>query len=125
MKKVFTHPFNQALFGRLHPDLGTRLAHYFSGRSRAATPPEEFSWLGEDREWLLQYCKHKLEQGVQPDYFIFGHRHLPIDWLLPNGHSRYINLGEWMYACSYAVFDGKDLEVRFFENEGRVVHGVR
>lgn len=116
MKKVFTHPFSQWLFGWLHPDMGTRLAHFFSQKSRAATPPEERSWLGEDKEWLLQYCKRKINQGIEPDYFIFGHRHLPIDWLLPNGKSRYINLGEWMFPCSYAVFDGKNLELRFFEN---------
>ena len=123
MKKVFTYPFNQSLFRWLHPDLGTRLAHYFSGRSRAATPPAEFAWLGEEREWLLQYCKRKLTQGVEPDYFIFGHRHLPIDWRLPNGRSRYINLGEWMYACSYAVFDGEHLNLHFFEQDGTITFG--
>lgn len=77
--------------------------------------------MGEDREWLLQYCHRKIDQGIEPDYFIFGHRHLPIDWQLNNGRSRYINLGEWMYACSYAVFDRENLELRFFEKDGEVV----
>ena len=119
MKKVFTHPFSQWLFGWFHPDLGTRLAHFSSQTSRAATPPAERDWLGEDREWLLQYCHRKVEQGIEPDYFIFGHRHLPIDWLLKNNRSRYVNLGEWMYHCSYAVFDGESLDLRFFEKEGK------
>lgn len=124
MKKVFTHPFSQWLFAWLHPDVGTRLAHFFSQKSRAATPPAERSWLGEDKEWLLQYCQRKIDLGIQPDYFIFGHRHLPIDWTLKNGRSRYLNLGEWMFHCSYAVFDGERLELRFFENEaGQVVRG--
>jgi len=117
MKKVFVHPLSQWLFGWLHPDIGTRLAHFFSKTSRAATPPEERAWLGEDKEWLLQYCHRKVEQGIEPDYFVFGHRHLPIDWLMQNGRSRYINLGEWMFHCSYAVFDGETLELRFFEQE--------
>ena len=120
MKKVFTHPLSQWMFRWLHPDLGTRLANFSSQQSRAAMPPEERDWLGEDREWLLQYCHRKIGQGIAPDYFIFGHRHLPIDWLLNNGRSRYINLGEWLHFNSYAVFDGNDLELRFFENQGRV-----
>jgi UDP-2,3-diacylglucosamine hydrolase len=121
MKKVFTHPFSQWLFRWFHPDLGSRLAHFSSRQSRRATPPEERNWLGDDKEWLLQYTLRKLEQGVTPDYFVFGHRHLPIDWRLPNGTTRYINLGEWMWRNSYAVFDGQELELRFFENEGEVV----
>jgi UDP-2,3-diacylglucosamine hydrolase len=43
------------------------------------------------------------------DYFIFGHRHLPIDYMLENGRSRYINLGDWLTFHSYAVFDGQEL----------------
>ena len=122
MKKVFVHPLSHWLFSWLHPDFGTRIANLSSKASRAATPPEERAWLGEDKEWLLQYCNRKVELGIEPDYFIFGHRHLPIDWLLKNGHSRYVNLGEWMFHCSYAVFDGEKLEMKFFENEkGEVV----
>ncbi|MBK7937100.1 MAG: UDP-2,3-diacylglucosamine diphosphatase [Lewinellaceae bacterium] len=121
MKKVFTHPFSQWLFRWFHPDMGTRLANFSSQKSRAATPPEERNWLGEDREWLLQYCHRKIDRGTEPDYFVFGHRHLPIDWLLKNNRSRYINLGEWLYYNSYAVFDGNDMELRFFDNTGKVV----
>jgi UDP-2,3-diacylglucosamine hydrolase len=121
MKKVFTHPLAQWLYRWLHPDLGTRLARFSSQQSRAATPAAERFWLGEEKEWLVQYTRRKVEQGVEPDFFVFGHRHLPIDWMLQNGRSRYINLGEWMWANSYAVFDGRDMEIRFFENEGTVV----
>jgi UDP-2,3-diacylglucosamine hydrolase len=124
MKKVFTNRAAQWCFGQLiHPDFATRLAGSASKASRRATLPEERNWMGEEREWLLQYCRRKVEQGVEPDYFVFGHRHLPIDWLLQNGRSRYINLGEWMWASSYAVFDGAQMEHRFFENTGRVVVG--
>lgn len=125
MKKVFMHPFSQWLFGWLHPDLGIRIANFSSKTSRTATPPEERAWLGGNREWLLQYCNRKVENGIEPDYFIFGHRHLPIDWQLKNGRSRYLNLGEWLHHCSYIVFDGDTLEIRFFENEkGEVVRGT-
>lgn len=120
MKKVFTNRANQWLFRWLHPDLGIRLAGFSSRASRDAMPEEERSWLGEEREWLAQYCHRKIDQGVEPDYFVFGHRHLVVDWRLKNGCSRYINLGDWMSFCSYAVFDGKELDVRFFEKGGQV-----
>lgn len=122
MKKVFTAPVNQWLFRWLHPDLGGKLALLASKTSRAATPEEERSWLGEDREWLYQYCLRKISQGIEPDYFVFGHRHLPVDYLLPNGKSRYINLGEWLHHCSYGVLENGAFQVKFFENPtGKVV----
>lgn len=117
MKKVFQHPLSQWMFRWLHPDIGTRIATLSSQTSRASTPAAERFWLGEEKEWLLQYCKRKISQGIEPDYFVFAHRHLPIDWQLENGRSRYINLGEWLYHSSYGVFDGENLEIRFFENE--------
>jgi UDP-2,3-diacylglucosamine hydrolase len=125
MKKVFTNPVCQWAFRWLHPDLGGQLAHFASGKSREATPEAERNWLGDDKEWLLQYCNRKISQGVTPDYFVFGHRHLPIDWQLSNGQSRYINLGEWMWAYSYGVFDGNDLQISFFEREGTVISNWR
>ena len=47
------------------------------------------------------------------DYFIFGHRHLPLDINLGNS-TRYINLGEWVNYNTYAVFDGEKLALKEF-----------
>lgn len=123
IKKVFANPVCQWLFERLHPNFGIWLASYWSGKSRKANP-ETKPFLGPEREWLIQYCERKLEE-VPVDYFIFGHRHLPIDYTLKNGKSRYINLGEWLCYSSYAVFDGEELEVCFFENSEGMVFGKR
>lgn len=38
-----------------------------------------------------------------------------------NGRNRYVNLRDWIFFNSYAVFDGEGLEVLFFEREGQVV----
>lgn len=123
IKKVFANPACQWLFARLHPNFGIGLANFFSGKSRSLYP-EAPGFLGEEEEWLVAYANRKLD--INPaDYYIFGHRHLPIHHVLKNGTSHYINLGEWLYASSYAVFDGKEVEVRFFENEEGVVHGNR
>ena len=49
------------------------------------------------------------------DYFVFGHRHLPIKHVLKNGTSRYINLGDWLFDYAYAVFDGQNMELQFLK----------
>jgi UDP-2,3-diacylglucosamine hydrolase len=113
MKKVFTNPLCQWLFKWLHPDLGMQLAGYFSYKSRYAngTIPME-SFQGEDKEWLIQYCKRKLQSKAY-NYFIFGHRHLPIDFKF-NDDCRYINTGDWLSYYTYAVFDGTTLELKTY-----------
>lgn len=122
IKKVFANPICQWFFARLHPNFAIGMANFWSGRSRAANP-EARHFLGEDNEWLLQYANRKLDT-VSADFFIFGHRHLPIDCLLKNNKSRYLNLGEWMHYNSYAVFDGETLQLEFFENENGQVFGM-
>lgn len=116
LKKIFTNRFCQWLFRWIHPDIGVWIANKASHTSRTAQiEPEHF--LGKENEWLLQYANRKLKQKPTTDYFIFGHRHLPLDILLTNHKSRYINLGEWFSYCTYAVFDGNELQLQAFEND--------
>lgn len=111
LKKVFRNKLSQALFGALHPRWGIGLANYFSRKSRESTGTGDDEFLGEDREWLISYCKEVL-QKEHVDYFIFGHRHLPIEFRL-NENSVYINTGDWIKHCSYATFDGKDVSLEY------------
>jgi UDP-2,3-diacylglucosamine hydrolase len=113
IKKVFANPVCQWLFARLHPNFGIRMANFWSGKSRLHTGSSDEKFLGEDKEWLVIYSKEVL-QKKQVDYFIFGHRHLPLDISL-GSNSKYINLGEWMNYCSYAVFDGEKTELKYFK----------
>ncbi len=115
IKKVFASPVSQWLFARIHPNSGIRLMRYFSGQSRDMTNVPDF--LGEDREWLVQYAKEVLETE-HIDYFIFGHRHLPLDIKLNEGGSRYINLGDWLSYYTYAVFDGNEVQLMQLPVEG-------
>lgn len=109
IKKVFANPICQWLFRWIHPDVGIPLASYFSKRSRIATGDSDEKYLGDDQEWLVQYCK-ELQNKDSFDYMIFGHRHLPLDMLI-DGKGRYINLGEWIHHNTYAVFDGIDIKL--------------
>jgi len=113
MKKIFTNPIAQWIFRWLHPDLGVRIAQYFSVKNKLISGSEDISFLGEDKEWLVQYSKRKLK-ARHCDYFIFGHRHLPLEISL-SPKATYVNLGDWISHYTYASFDGKQLTLEHFE----------
>lgn len=104
MKKVFTNPLAKWLFRWLHPDIGVRLAQYLSVKNKLISGDDDVKFLGENNEWLVQYCKRKLTLKHY-DYFLFGHRHLPMEISLGNDVT-YINTGDWIRYFTYAVFDG-------------------
>jgi len=113
LKKVFTNPFAQWLFRWLHPDLGVRLAKAWSGHSRISNVEKnENHFLGED-EWLWQYCK-EIETRKHHDYYVFGHRHLPLE-LEVGTNATYFNLGEWVSQYTYLEFDGLEAKLMEFE----------
>jgi UDP-2,3-diacylglucosamine hydrolase len=114
MKKIFRNKFSQWLFGTLHPAAGIGLADYFSRKSRASTGSGDERFLGEDKEWLILYCKELLEKK-HFDFFVFGHRHLPIVFKL-NDQSVYINLGDWIKYNSYAVFENENMTLKYYES---------
>lgn len=115
LKKVFTNPIAQWLFAFLHPYWGIGLATYSSQTSRNAQIGDGTDvYLGDDKEWLFQHAKTVSAQKPSIDYFVFGHRHLPIDRKV-NAKSRYVNLGDWINYFTYAEFDGKDLLLKNFE----------
>ncbi len=112
IKKIFRSNVCQWLFARLHPNFGISLGHYFSRKSRIANGYKDEKYHGEKSEWLVVHCREILSKE-HFDYFIFGHRHLPLDIKLSE-RSRYINLGEWVNYNTYAVFDGDELKLEAF-----------
>ena len=113
IKKLFRNPIAQTLFGCIPPFIGIGLANFFSRKSRAKTGKSDEVFESEEKEWLVTYCKEIL-QKKHYDFFIFGHRHLPLDIKL-NTESRYINLGDWIKYNSYAVFDGNTVELKYYK----------
>ena len=112
LKRIFASKLSQWLFARIHPNLGIGVANYWSRKSRIRnTKVDEVFKPGE--EWLVTYCT-EMEKQHHHDYYIFGHRHLPLD-LEINNSSRYVNLGEWVNYCSYAQYDGQQLNLLYFE----------
>ncbi|MCK6639183.1 MAG: UDP-2,3-diacylglucosamine diphosphatase [Bacteroidia bacterium] len=108
IKKVFRNPAAQWFYARLHPNFGLWLADFFSRKGYDKKDAER-DYHGDDKEFLMVFCKEYLAKR-HADYFIFGHRHLPLDKKVGE-KSRYINLGDWIVYNTYAVFDGNELKL--------------
>ena len=113
MKKLFKNRIAQWFFRWLHPDLGVRLGQYFSVKNKLISGKEDVKYKGPEGEWLVQYARRKLE-SEHFDYFIFGHRHLPLEIQL-NEETMYFNLGDWVSHFTYGVFDGETFKLKRFE----------
>lgn len=113
LKIIFRNKISQFLFGILPPVVGIGLANYFSRKSRAQTGVSDEVYLGDDKEWLIAYCREVLATKHY-DYFVFGHRHLPIEFAL-NNQSTYINLGDWIKHFTYAEFNGQSLTLHTYQ----------
>jgi UDP-2,3-diacylglucosamine hydrolase len=109
MKKVFTFPLFKWIFRWLHPDLGVKLGQYMSVKNKMISGNEDAKFLGEENEWLVLYCKKKLTENYY-DYFVFGHRHLPLEINLST-KSTYINLGDWIHYFTYGEFTNDKLKL--------------
>jgi UDP-2,3-diacylglucosamine hydrolase len=110
MKKVFTNPFLKWIYRWLHPDIGMRIAHHLSVKNKLISGDEDKKFLGENEEWLAAYAKRKLE-NKHYDYFVFGHRHLPME-IKVGENSTYFNLGDWINHYTFGVFDGENFEIK-------------
>lgn len=115
LRKVFRNPVCRWLFSILPPVIGLGIATGWSKESRVVNTRVEEVFLGEDKEWLAVYSREVLEKQHY-DYFIYGHRHLPMIIELGN-NSQYYNIGEWFEFNSYAVFDGEQLRLEYFEKK--------
>ena len=115
MKKVFTFPLFKWLFKWLHPDLGVKLGQYMSVKNKMISGEEDAKFLGEEKEWLVQYCKRKLEQKHY-DFFVFGHRHLPLEINL-NKESKYFNLGDWIQYYTFGSYAKGNFELLKYKSK--------
>jgi UDP-2,3-diacylglucosamine hydrolase len=106
---IFRNKPLQAMYSALHPSIGVGIAHSWSLNSRLGKG-EMLEFLGEEKEDLIKYAKSVLEKD-NIDYFIFGHRHLAMDYKLSAG-ADIVFLGDWIKNGSFAVWDGQSLSFR-------------
>ncbi|HCF63127.1 MAG TPA: UDP-2,3-diacylglucosamine hydrolase [Chitinophagaceae bacterium] len=114
IKKIFRHPVSKWLFGVLPPYIGIGLADFFSRKSRAKTGQSDEIFHGPENEWLIQFAQAHLQKEFV-DYFVFGHRHLPIHHEVKPG-SVYINTGDWIKYNSYALLENGKLNLLYYNN---------
>ena len=83
-------------------------------KSKLISGSEDLKFLGDHEEWLVKYSKRKLEDKHY-DYFVFGHRHLPLKIEI-SPKSTYVNLGDWITHYTFGIFNGEKLFLKDFEN---------
>lgn len=114
LKAVFSSKLCQWAFARIHPNLGIGIANAWSRKSRKSNITYDEVFHGEDKEDLILYCNDYIKKDNTIDYFIFGHRHLPLEIKIGE-KAKYINLGEWIKYNTYGVFNGSEFELKTYK----------
>ncbi len=120
LQRMFRNPFLQWCYARIHPNASIAFAQRWSRNSRnkkGAFLP----YLGKEKEYQVLFAREQISSSPKINYFVFGHRHIPYDIRITDT-SRVICLGDWIYNFSYAVFDGKDLQLkRYLPDRGHII----
>lgn len=122
LKKVFEFKPNQFLFRWLHPDIGSWMGLFFSKRSRLANvakynkEEKNGNHIELKDEMLLHYAKQKALEDPGINYFIFGHRHIPIIEKIGK-NAEVVILGDWLLYFTYGVFENGKMSLRYFEKD--------
>jgi UDP-2,3-diacylglucosamine hydrolase len=103
LKIIFENKCLQWVFARFHPNFAIAVALRWSRASRYSKEIA-FPYQGDEKEELVCFAKKYLEKE-HIDYFITGHRHIPL-YLKLKENSYLINTGEWIKDSHYAVYDG-------------------
>ena len=111
LKLLFRNPILKKLFSIIHPDIGISLGSFLSQKNKILSGNEKV-FESEDKEMLFSYCKDVLKTKYY-HFFIFGHRHIPLELDLGN-NSKYFNTGDWITHFSYLVYDGNSFNLNYF-----------
>lgn len=117
LKKVFEFKPNQFLFRWLHPDLGSRMGLYFSKKSRLANLAKEGKSENKSihhEERLIHFAESEAAENPELDFFIFGHRHIPMIRKVSDT-AEVVILGDWLTHFSYGVFEDGKMRIEYFK----------
>lgn len=112
IRSMFRNKTCQRLFSAIHPRWTVPFAHRWSSSSRDYSDAIPV-FSGRDDEPFITFAREYLASHPDIDYFILGHHHIVLDYPLSET-SRLIVLGDWIHHFSYAVYDGHDVELRYF-----------
>jgi UDP-2,3-diacylglucosamine hydrolase len=114
LMKITRSKILQWFYSCLHPNFATALAQWISRRTRYAKGIS-LEFLGPGKEGLFQFAREKLKTE-HFDFFIFGHRHIPMEYSL-NENSKLILVGDWIVNFTYAVFDGEKIMLKRYQDD--------
>jgi UDP-2,3-diacylglucosamine hydrolase len=103
LKKILRNKLNIFLFSLIHPDITGRIARWSSHTSRRYTSGRTYESAD-----MVKFAGEKMKEGF--DFVVMGHNHVPSHQTI--GHGVYVNLGDWIFQNTYAIFDGKKLELK-------------
>ncbi len=112
LKWMFTNPVLQWLFARIHPNSAVGFGHRWSNHSRY-TKGVSVGNFNPEKEHLIDFIKEH-EAKKHCDYYVFGHRHIPIEHNV--GNTTYINTGDWLTHFTYGLWDGKKMLLKKYEH---------
>jgi len=114
LRSLFHNKLCRKLFAGIHPRWTVAFAHSWSQHNRATG--EMIEYFGEDKEHLVKFAKQHLTIAPNINFFVFGHRHIMLDLMIP-ASCRVVILGDWIRYYSYGVFDGENFSLELFEAE--------
>ena len=113
LKSIFRNPIFFFLFRIIYPLFGIPLGNFFSRKNKILSG-NNIKFISKENEILYHFCKKKLNVKHY-DFFVFGHRHLPLKIELGN-NSYYFNTGDWINHYSFLHFKDDSLELKYFKN---------
>ena len=121
MRSIFRNRTCQKLYSAIHPRWTIPFALRWSCSSRnfsAEIPVVK----DPDEESLVRFAREYAAVHSDIDYFVFGHRHVLLDYNISN-HCHVIILGDWIHHFSFARFNGESMEIyRYVQESNKIVH---
>lgn len=121
IKPIMRNRIAQKLYSLIPSKFGLAIMKYFSQKGRKHYRPVPYR--NKQSERLIHFCEDKLTHEYF-DYFLMGHRHIPIKFGLANNKSTYYNLGEWIVFRSYAKYNGSTVEILFYKNPDQKIFPI-
>ena len=115
LRSVFRNKFCQKAFSAIHPRWTVPFAHRWSSSSRKTGYNGDLYALQDMAVGRLKIFaeSYLADKDVNIRYFLFGHLHCLCREKISE-NSELIVLGDWISHFSYAVYDGKALEIHRF-----------
>ena len=109
---IFRNRSLQKVYSAFHPAIGMWIGHKWSLNSRLGKGIS-LEFLGEEKEDLFRHSRAVLE-SEKIDYFIYGHRHLPMTYKITS-ESTITIMGDWINTSSYAEWNGEELVLKVID----------